>query len=80
MSADEQALTSPTEMIDGEAPYAGLDREAILFSIHQIGPPNPRRREPLSDTFKKFLSLVLNVDPPRRPSAGRLLEVSSTSD
>ncbi|EPB85358.1 STE/STE20/PAKA protein kinase [Mucor circinelloides 1006PhL] len=61
------------EMIEGEPPYLNENPLRALYLIANNGTPDLQNPESLSDIFKDFLFLCLQVDPSFRPSAAELL-------
>ncbi|CAO3648917.1 unnamed protein product [Mucor fragilis] len=61
------------EMIEGEPPYLNENPLRALYLIANNGTPDLQNPEALSDIFKDFLFLCLQVDPSFRPSAAELL-------
>ena len=64
------------EMIEGEPPYLNESPLRALWLIATNGTPTIKEEHNLSDTFRSFLDLALQVDPGERASAGDLLRVS----
>ncbi|KAI8349462.1 Ste20 homologous protein kinase 1 [Choanephora cucurbitarum] len=62
------------EMIEGEPPYLNENPLRALYLIANNGTPELQSPETLSDIFKDFLFLCLQVDPAFRPSAADLLK------
>ncbi|KAI8067333.1 kinase-like domain-containing protein [Thamnidium elegans] len=61
------------EMIEGEPPYLNENPLRALYLIANNGTPDLQNPESLSDIFKDFLLLCLQVDPAFRPTAAELL-------
>ncbi|KAI7901222.1 kinase-like domain-containing protein [Cokeromyces recurvatus] len=62
------------EMIEGEPPYLNENPLRALYLIANNGTPELQNPEALSDVFKDFLFLCLQVDPQFRPTAADLLK------
>ncbi|KAI9475788.1 MAG: Pak2 protein [Benjaminiella poitrasii] len=62
------------EMIEGEPPYLNENPLRALYLIANNGTPELQNPEALSDIFKDFLFLCLQVDPQFRPTAADLLK------
>ncbi|EEB05819.2 STE/STE20/PAKA protein kinase Shk1 [Schizosaccharomyces japonicus yFS275] len=61
------------EMVEGEPPYLNENPLRALYLIATNGTPKLSHPERLSPVFHDFLSLSLNVNPDKRPSAADLL-------
>lgn len=61
------------EMIEGEPPYLNENPLRALYLIANNGTPDLQNPESLSDIFKDFLFLCLQVNPAFRPTAAELL-------
>ncbi|GAA5812326.1 hypothetical protein MFLAVUS_005777 [Mucor flavus] len=61
------------EMIEGEPPYLNENPLRALYLIANNGTPDLQNPESLSDIFKDFLLLCLQVEPAFRPTAAELL-------
>ncbi|KAI8640013.1 kinase-like domain-containing protein [Parasitella parasitica] len=61
------------EMIEGEPPYLNENPLRALYLIANNGTPDLQNPESLSDIFRDFLFLCLQVDPSFRPTADELL-------
>ncbi|KAI8997610.1 kinase-like domain-containing protein, partial [Pilobolus umbonatus] len=61
------------EMIEGEPPYLNENPLRALFLIANNGTPTLQNPDALSDLFKNFLSLCLQVNPLFRPTSNELL-------
>jgi p21-activated kinase 1 len=61
------------EMLEGEPPYLNENPLRALYLIANNGTPDLQNPDALSDLFRDFLSLCLQVDPAFRPTAGELL-------
>ena len=62
------------EMIEGEPPYLNENPLRALYLIANNGTPELQSPESLSDIFKDFLYLCLQVNPSFRPTAAELLK------
>ncbi|ORZ00863.1 kinase-like domain-containing protein [Syncephalastrum racemosum] len=62
------------EMVEGEPPYLNENPLRALYLIATNGTPQLQNPETLSDVFRDFLALCLEVDPERRPSAKEMLQ------
>ncbi|KAI8875945.1 Pkinase-domain-containing protein, partial [Backusella circina FSU 941] len=61
------------EMLEGEPPYLNENPLRALYLIANNGTPDLQNPDALSDLFRDFLSLCLQVDPAFRPTARELL-------
>jgi len=62
------------EMAEGEPPYMEFPPLRALFLITTKGIPDLKEADKWSREFKEFLSLTLQKDPSKRPSAVKLLK------
>lgn len=62
------------EMVEGEPPYLNENPLRALYLIATNGTPQLQNPETLSDIFRDFLSLCLEVDPERRSTAKQMLQ------
>ena len=61
------------EMIEGEPPYLNENPLRALYLIATNGTPRIQHPERLSNAFRSFLSVCLEVEAERRPDAAPLL-------
>ena len=64
-------------MAEGEPPYIKFSQAKALFLISTQGAPPLKKQKQWSNEFKHFLSLCLQRDPSKRPSAIELLQVQA---
>jgi len=65
------------EMAQGEPPYMEFPPLRALFLITTKGIPDLNEPQKWSQPFREFVSLCLEKDPEKRPSASELLEARS---
>ena len=61
------------EMIDGNPPYSGLDKDAIIKQIKENERPNIQLDENVAPQVEHFMMRCLESKPSKRPSAASLL-------
>lgn len=64
------------EMVEGEPPYLNENPLRALYLIATNGTPQLQNPETLSEGFREFLELSLQVDCDKRPSADEMLNHS----
>ena len=63
------------EMIEGEPPYLNENPLRALYLIATNGTPTLQNPEQLTEVFRDFLRVSLEVDAEKRPGAAELLKV-----
>lgn len=65
----------PIEMLEGEPPYLTENPVRALYLIATNGTPKIKDWDKLSNVFRDYFKVTLQVDPAKRPTAAAILKV-----